>query len=221
MLLYMPSAHPSFRHHGSPPHRRKHLSQCKLQYLLCLPGAMGTALADKAELTPLKLAQAATRCRSSCQCSGHRCLFAASSLSYSCTFCPKATESFSIMIPPFTQPKMLLSVSRRPPSPNRPKKQLSRLLPLSSVCFFHYNFGGNTSKRQLPGTWQIGNWFPPSSRPRITVADRGLSCLPQGQPHPHLLPGQHWGSGQLITLQLTSFSGPAIINTSGRGGHFR
>jgi hypothetical protein len=37
------------------PQRRKHLSQCKLQYLRCLPGAMRTSLADKAELTTFKL----------------------------------------------------------------------------------------------------------------------------------------------------------------------
>jgi len=75
------------------------------------------------------------------------CLFAASSFSYSGTFCHKTTESFSITRRCSSQ---LAATCPVPASPRSNFPDRCRLPGLSGVCFYHYNLGGNTRKCPLP-----------------------------------------------------------------------
>jgi hypothetical protein len=146
--------------------------------------AMREALADKAELPPFELGQAAALLPHSTAAQAPALVNAA----------PAPAPS-----PPVLDASAAPSVPRRPDCP----ASCSRHSP-TFRCFYHYKYGGYAHRLRCPAIGERKTYSSPGCHPHITIAIRCSSHLPQGSPHQHLLPGSHGGGGQPAALQFAT-----------------
>jgi hypothetical protein len=127
--------------------------------------AMKAALADKAELSPFELAQAATRLPRSAAVQPPAAVNAAPGgfssppvmEASAAPFAPRRPDrpiSHGRRSPTSRRPPQ---ARRRTPSPNRQRRPLPQPPPSSGLCFYHYHFGSNAHRCTPPCNWRAEN----------------------------------------------------------------
>ena len=127
--------------------------------------AMKAALADKAELSPYELAQAAARLPRSTAVPPPAAVNAApvaapSSLELEASaapFAPRRPERPASRGRRSPASRRAPQARRRTPSPNRQRRPLPQPPPSSGLCFYHYHFGCNAHRCAAPCNWRSEN----------------------------------------------------------------
>ncbi len=135
--------------------------------------AMKVALADKAELSPYELAQAAARLPRSTAVPPPAAVNAAPVAAPSSPVLEASAAPFAPRRPERPASRGRRSpASRRPPqarrrtpSPNRQRRPLPQPPPSSGLCFYHYHFDRDAHRCAAPCSWRPENLSPPRRSP--------------------------------------------------------